>query len=134
MDIPACTLCGRDKRGPNPLCWHCAKDCPHMHRDPVKIRKANGLEEVRLRCSRCGDLDFGYSNRDFQMASLPVHRDNSGRNPPCIVCGQADTELHHFAPTALFGWQEAERWPKDWLCRDCHTRWHRIMRAGARPA
>lgn len=41
----------------------------------------------------------------------------------CQVCGNRDAELHHWAPRHLFG-DECENWPKDYLCRDCHARWH----------
>lgn len=131
MHIPNCTHCGRDKQGPNPLCWHCAENCPHNNWIPMKIRKANGLEEPRLRCERCGRAKSAGKNRDWDMASLPLLRDHVGSTPACEVCGAPDTERHHFAPVALFGHTEAERWPKAWLCRSCHTTWHRVINAGA---
>jgi hypothetical protein len=39
------------------------------------------------------------------------------------------TELHHTAPSALFG-EAAEQWPAFHLCRSCHERWHRILTPG----
>lgn len=98
-----CIECGGDRHDPAPLCWRHRADCAHPDRGPVKIRKANGLEEVRLRCPRCGEQWIGQSNRDHDMPSLPLFKDHTGKNPPCIVCARPDTELHHFAPTALFG-------------------------------
>lgn len=50
---------------------------------------------------------------------------------PCEVCGEATTELHHWAPRALFD-LEAYAWPTAWLCHDCHTRWHATVWPGPR--
>lgn len=44
----------------------------------------------------------------------------------CACCGQRNTDVHHWAPRALFG-DECEKWPKDNLCPDCHKQWHRIV-------
>lgn len=49
--------------------------------------------------------------------------------PPCAVCGEPATELHHWAPRAIFGKQEAERWPRSWLCAGHHEQWHIGMNA-----
>ena len=51
--------------------------------------------------------------------------------PPsmCGVCGKtAHVAVHHLAPRAVFGEEEAERWPTVSVCDDCHDRWHRKMR------
>ncbi len=40
------------------------------------------------------------------------------------ICGSFGTELHHWAPTAVFG-AEAVLWPTAQLCPDCHREWHR---------
>lgn len=44
----------------------------------------------------------------------------------CQVCGSRGAEEHHWAPKGIFG-AEAERWPKDYLCKACHDRWHRMV-------
>jgi hypothetical protein len=115
---------------PNPVCWPCRHACAHESRDFAKIRKANGQYEVKAVCVRCWDLKAGYRNRDFDLESLPLFRDHHGQGEPCARCGALDTELHHFAPRALFGVEEADLWPTAWLCRGCHARWHRVMREG----
>ena len=46
----------------------------------------------------------------------------------CEVCGTKGAEQHHWAPGYLFG-NEAEKWPKGWLCPSCHARWHRVISA-----
>ena len=44
----------------------------------------------------------------------------------CAVCGARDVEDHHWAPRAIFG-ADAEKWPHDKLCSDCHKRWHLMV-------
>ena len=43
----------------------------------------------------------------------------------CARCGRRGAELHHWAPRAMFEKEEAESWPKDYLCKACHDEWHR---------
>lgn len=45
----------------------------------------------------------------------------------CVVCGARGTEEHHWAPQAIFGKEVADRWPKDFLCKQCHDEWHRLV-------
>ena len=44
----------------------------------------------------------------------------------CEVCGKAEAERHHWAPSYLFG-NESEKWPTSLLCRSCHQRWHNLV-------
>ncbi len=43
----------------------------------------------------------------------------------CAVCGSRGAELHHWAPKALF--DDYDKWPKDFLCKACHDRWHSVV-------
>lgn len=46
----------------------------------------------------------------------------------CVVCGNTDTEQHHWAPQALF--PEPDWWVLTVaLCTEHHHEWHRRMRA-----
>lgn len=45
----------------------------------------------------------------------------------CVKCGDRNCELHHWAPRAIFGKDECEQWPQDYLCKACHDRWHRLV-------
>ena len=47
--------------------------------------------------------------------------------PRCAKCGARGAELHHWAPRAMFGTEEADRWPTDHLCKTCHDEWHRLV-------
>lgn len=42
----------------------------------------------------------------------------------CAVCGARAVEVHHWAPRAIFGDDECEQWPKDFLCKEHHDKWH----------
>lgn len=44
---------------------------------------------------------------------------------PCARCGAFGTEEHHWAPKELF--EDAEQWPKDYLCKTCHEHWHKVV-------
>jgi hypothetical protein len=59
------------------------------------------------------------------LASLSAGADYSLNNPPCKRCGAIGTELHHWAPKELF--EDAEQWPQDYLCPNCHYRWHKTV-------
>jgi hypothetical protein len=45
----------------------------------------------------------------------------------CGRCGARGCEEHHWAPIAIFGQEEADKWPKDFLCKTCHDEWHRMV-------
>ena len=86
---------------------------------------------MKLRCDRCWDMQIGQRARDYDLTTLRVHADHRDASHPCARCGHHETELHHFASAALFGWEESQRWPTAWLCPRCHRRWHRVMAWGA---
>lgn len=45
--------------------------------------------------------------------------------PRCAKCGKRGAQQHHWAPKHLF--KDAEDWPKDYLCTDCHRLWHDVV-------
>ena len=47
--------------------------------------------------------------------------------PRCARCNARGAEEHHWAPQAMFGKDEANRWPKDYLCKSCHDQWHQMV-------
>jgi len=65
-------------------------------------------------------IDAGYD-----INELPVVSDYRGHEK-CVVCGKPNIELHHFAPRHLFG-DDCEKWPKAYLCKECHALWHRLV-------
>jgi len=95
----------------------------------------SGAKSYCWRCPQCGRqnpfkaADFFIAKEKIEahldaatIAALPVIM------PPfhtrCAVCGGRDVENHHWAPRAIFGKDEAERWPQDNLCKTCHDEWH----------
>jgi hypothetical protein len=56
------------------------------------------------------------------LESIPTGADYRSNNPPCARCGAIGTEEHHWAPKAFF--EDAEEWPKSYLCKKCHDLWH----------
>lgn len=110
-DTP-CRECGRDQVG----MWF------------MRIN-ANGTEIATLRCVVCSLEMRTIGASKFPMR-LPVWQDYTADYippPPCERCGSTGgTELHHWAPSYLFG-AEAHQWPTSWLCRPCHMRWHSVV-------
>ena len=45
----------------------------------------------------------------------------------CARCHARGAEYHHWAPKKFFGSNEAENWPKDYLCVPCHLLWHKTI-------
>lgn len=43
----------------------------------------------------------------------------------CAKCSCRGAELNHWMPIAVAGKEEADKWPQDYLCKDCHDEWHR---------
>lgn len=61
-----------------------------------------------------------------QIAALPVIMPDAVNR--CVRCGKREAELHHWAPKEIFG-DDAESWPKDHLCVECHMLWHSTINA-----
>jgi hypothetical protein len=97
---------------------------------------ANGSENFLWVCPACNTRNPS-RDRQFYIPSETVRQHLSAEQiealpiitpdlyTRCARCGNRTTELHHWAPRAIFGNDECERWPKDYLCKDCHDQWHR---------
>lgn len=89
----------------------------------------NGKRHVTLRCSRC-NANCDPLHRPFvpippgvNVETLPVLYDDRSAEYSCERCGAIGAELHHWAPKVVFGKDEANDWPKSWLCPACHEEW-----------
>ena len=60
---------------------------------------------------------------ESEIEDLPVKR--SAQVQRCARCHRRGGEVHHWAPQAKF--PDAEKWPQDILCKDCHDEWHAVM-------
>jgi len=102
----------------------------------------SGVSQIYWKCEVCNkpidetrrciphktirDFRFG-GGQHINIEKLPIVKDNSQITTPCEVCGKFGVELHHWAPKHLFGDTESEKWPKAWLCRECHAKWHKLV-------
>lgn len=125
-----CTGCYREfwRR---PLSAHdrCQDCCSHR---PLRgwLRKSNGEAQPKALCLGCGKLG-DIPRYDLEPLLDVCFRDNiefdSRAAAPCEHCGgTVGTELHHWAPRAIF--HDADDWPTGYLCTECHRLWHRAMR------
>jgi len=95
----------------------------NIRRDGTKLGKhwctTCGQTEDARRGIGCGPVLF-CDNRQYESIA------------PCERCGTAEgTQVHHWAPRAIFGYIESDRWPTANLCPSCHSLWHRLMREAA---
>jgi hypothetical protein len=114
----------------------CAK-C-HAPREALRIGRAqlaSGATVYPWYCTRCLATTTIYAKKEVALRQsgvidvLTATQRKGATRPPCEVCGAGGTELHHWAPRALFG-EECDAWPRSWLCRGCHLRWHQLVTPG----
>lgn len=118
-------------------CLNCKIDT-----DGILYRQFNeaGAESFFFKCPRCESSLHVGEWRPFvpksyvktkltpeQIFELPYAEPRTGPDNRCARCGERASELHHWAPRAIFGQDEAERWPKDYLCKPCHDLWHKTV-------
>lgn len=108
----------------------CSKCCTHSLIVRGYMRKASGVHERQTLCVACGQRD-SVSKWDRQPIEDLLLRDNlnvdgSSRPDPCARCDSEGTEMHHWAPQAIFA--DADSWPTSPLCPACHREWHSKMR------
>lgn len=98
----------------------------------------NGSENFVWVCSVCetknpgGDKEFYIDAAKVRAHLSPEEIEALPRIMPtlfnrCVRCGARDTEAHHWAPKGIFGSDESNRWPQDYLCKGCHDQWHRMV-------
>jgi hypothetical protein len=102
--------------------------CPGPWYRIVAKRQANGIERFQLQCMDCdhlcgGSIALAKLSKDVQRAASRIDVGNPAQ--ACARCGEAEAELHHWAPFAVFN--DFDQWPTSWLCRKCHWTWHTRM-------
>lgn len=110
------------------------KTCVKCNSEEVKIgfaKKVNGDIAYPYYCESCGFVEKQYVSKTIAMSLnyelKEVYFNSYFRQKNyCAVCGSSDVELHHFAPTHLFG-SESDKWPKAYLCRKHHKQWHDLV-------
>jgi protein-arginine kinase activator protein McsA len=91
-----------------------------------------------LYCNACGDVSTRYVKKEIAMeyekqngilkyvkTKTKIMMEKHNKQIHCEVCDVEGGELHHWAPQYLFN--DAEKWPKSYLCRTCHKRWHDLV-------
>lgn len=107
------------------------RGCPHTApRQEWVARFADGSLHLYEGCSACGRNMGGrfLPVHNTDLTRLPVGMDRMWDSPPCVVCGEHGTQIHHFAPREVFG-DEADLWPTAYLCTGCHAAWHARIEA-----
>lgn len=116
------------------LCQRCKVNTPCLlHRN---IRE-NGAEDFVWVCSVCNGLAISSKNvvfidkqsvlmnlTEYEIESLPIRMNASTAR--CAKCGSRKCERHHWMPRAFVG-SNCDDWPQDYLCKECHDEWHRIV-------
>lgn len=94
----------------------------------VKCKNRGGIWQYFFMC------DCGYRKKDYILHKTikKLGIDPKEVQPPfprnrCEVCGADGAHNHHWAPVAIFGDIEAEKWPRSFLCQPCHTKWHQLV-------
>jgi len=101
--------------------------CGQMAWKLGKTINRGGQEIYPYFCAACGKKIALYESKNdvmqhglaFVVLSLPTDAN------VCQRCGHYGAELHHWAPSAIFG--DADKWPTGYLCQPCHSRWHNEM-------
>jgi hypothetical protein len=91
--------------------WYCS-DCNFVYPVYVKKEIANELERTTGELVRVKTR----TQEHYEKQNIVIE---------CQVCGTNGAELHHWAPRYLF--EDAENWPKSYLCVPCHKRWHNVV-------
>lgn len=106
--------------------------CGSVVGEHVRVITASGSTQLRWRCDSCGRITTrSVKHAGRNLEGYPIARDDRYERPPCERCGSVGTEYHHWAPWALF--EDAWDWPGDYLCLECHRRWHAVTRTNGRP-
>lgn len=97
----------------------------------VRNIAVNGTSQVYWWCVAHNGKAGPYITHDkikaagIEINELPIIENYSDQEQ-CIVCGALGAELHHWAPKHLFG-DNAEAYPKSFLCHHHHMQWHDLM-------
>lgn len=117
---------------PIPIKYRCVS-CKGGNIKRVKNRTGSGAYQVIDMCMDCltnsrgSAIYVSHKQAGLPLEEIPLWVDYTKQNPPCYVCGsQEGTELHHFAPRHIFP-DEAELWPKEYLCAVHHRQWHETI-------
>ena len=115
--------------------------CLKCESEDLKIGITNtqsGSTIYPVYCNQCGDVSNKYIKKhvalEYALTNGPLEYVETNtakwmkekqRQIKCEVCDINEGELHHWAPQYLFS--DADSWPKSYLCRACHRKWHDLV-------
>lgn len=115
--------------------------CLKCESEDLKIGITNtqsGSTIYPVYCNQCGDVSNKYIKKhvaiEYAITNGPLEYVETNtakwmkekqRQIKCEVCDINEGELHHWAPQYLF--PDADSWPKSYLCRACHRKWHDLV-------
>ena len=115
--------------------------CLKCESEDLKIGITNtqsGSTIYPVYCNQCGDVSNKYIKKhvaiEYALTNGPLEyvETNTAKwmkekqqQIKCEVCDTNEGELHHWAPQYLF--PNADSWPKSYLCRACHRKWHDLV-------
>lgn len=110
------------------------KRCGHEDFEPVRQQKSDGSWCVFRQCRKCGGMwDGKYIAKD-RVPDWTKLRQVASANAPatCARCGKTFAQAHHYFQQALArrAGQNADAWPVENLCDDCHILWHKHVTPG----
>jgi len=124
--VVACRRCHHPTSRPSGMCSICVNSCEHPTTLNGYIVVRNGAHQPKSFCVYCGSV-WGVTKGSTILDIELENRVDSAFVHPCARCGSAaGAEMHHWAPRAVFA--DADWWPVDYLCRECHRFWHQAMR------
>ena len=110
----------------NKYCHRCEVESEHL---AVQIITSSRSQCFSALCSSCQQYQSQWIPKGtikkhlpdgYTLDDIPIARFNCGER--CAKCGKRGTEHHHWAPQGLF--EDANDWPMDYLCKECHDAWH----------
>ena len=107
-------LCNRNVSHWYIMCTHCEGRTTFIAGNAIKYLDIDDHRVQDDRCSHCagqGCPNCEVNPCQYQGCTTPHHL----------------VERHHFAPKARFGYEEADRWPQGYLCKQHHDVWHEVM-------
>ena len=115
--------------------------CLKCESEDLKIGITNtqsGSTIYPVYCNQCGNVSNKYIKKhvalEYAITNGPLEYVETNtakwmkekqRQIKCEVCDINEGELHHWAPQYLF--PDADSWPKSYLCRACHRKWHYLV-------
>lgn len=128
----------RDLTHKNAPCLNCKRETKfvlHIH------FSENGAQKFLWVCPVCNRHNPAADKQHFipkELIEQNLTPEQIKNLPPilppfyarCSVCGERGVSEHHWAPKSIFGKDEAEKWPKDFLCIKHHCEWHSKVTPG----